>query len=440
VAGGVFAQQGEWSLSGMLEIGTRVDFDPQPDVDQNDPALVDGIAFNEYDGIQGKLAIGYNRDSINVGLAYSTMGGTTIDTTFDGENFKGQLKVNGLTELIANSSYNSTNLDRLWGEFKFIDGMITLVPAFNSPDTEYWVSDKTGTLGGANARQDWKTAGGNPFGNGDTFTKVNHKNYLLAGAEIGALGFGIKIPDLFTPDNGAWASYGTKTGNASSGKFIDSSIRQIIFGVSFEQSPFEFAAQFYIEKYGIYFGGKFFAGPITVGLSFMGELDGDGKKYTDAAGNVIAANDADPKFIKIGGGVDYDGSGFGAGLKVFYSRDDDVIRVANVITGKTNYYWSEIGVEPYFFYDAIPSHLQFRLDAGMFFLTKTDGNDSAKGTVWALQPQLAWNFLGTGAATGYYNIDTGIFFRYRLAGADLRDDFNQNLSANILDVIFKWSF
>jgi hypothetical protein len=331
--------------------------------------------------------------------------------------------------------------------------MITLVPAFNSDDTEYWVSDKVGTLGGVTGLQNWKTINANAFLTGDTFTKVDHHTYLMAGAEIGALGFGIQIPNLFFPNNGAWASYGTLTGQnpdkwspnpddpyrvaaTPSGKFIDDSIRHIIFGVSFEQSPFEFAAQFYVEKYGIYFGGKFFAGPITVGLSFMGELDGDGKPYKDASGTVIAANDADPKFLKIGGGVDYEGSGFGAGLKLFYSRDD----VVDGTGAKTDIYMTEIGVEPSFFYDAIPSHLQFRLDAGMFFVNVTDGDDSIKGTVWALQPLLAWNFLGTGASTGYYSIDTGIFFRYRLVGADLRDDFGQNFSTNFLDVIFKWSF
>jgi hypothetical protein len=402
-------------------------------------------------------------------LGFATYGENYIDTTFTNDTFRGQFKVDGLMELITNSAYDGDtwkpwsiwgNINRLWGEFKFIDGMITLVPAFSSPENEYWVSDKTGTL---IDRMDyvsgWKTKR-DAFGDGNTFTYVDHANYLMAGAEIGALGFGVMIPNLFAPNHGAWAGWNAATGqnpvklngegdpvgvdmgswfaDNPSGKFIDNSIRQIILGVSFEQSPFEFAAQFYIENYGIYFGGKFFAGPITVGLSFTGVLDGDGKPYTDGAGNVIAANDADPKFLIIGGNVGYEGSGFGAGLKAFYQRDDQLSGTG----AKTDFYLSTVGVEPYFFYDAIPSHLQFRLDAGMFFLTLTDGSDSKKGTVWALQPLLVWNFLGTGASTGYYSVDTGIFIRYRIANADLRDEFGAAAlgSVNFLDVVFKWGF
>jgi hypothetical protein len=112
---------------------------------------------------------------------------------------------------------------------------------------------------------------------------------------------------------------------------------------------------------------------------------------------------------------------------------------------------STIGVEPFFFYDAIPTHLRFALDVGFYFLNDTDGGDSSeKVTVWAFQPQIYWNFLGTGAGT-YWSYDTGIMIRYRMANADTRDlthfgpvrwtgDPAVNNSVNFLDVVFKWGF
>ena len=445
VAGGVFAQEGEWSLSGMLEIGTRLDLDPNPDQDgtvnaEDKKATVDGIAYFDYDKIRGNLSIGYTKGDVHVGLGYSTAIGTSVDVAFSGEAFQGQFAIDNLVDIIAGNAglQNSGNsdhkmyygwsgpygVDRLWGEFKFIDGMVTLVAAANSPDTEYWNSDKTGVP--KNVATKW-TSAANPFGDEGTFTKVDHHNYFLTNVELGALSFGVQVPNMFFWAAN-WASI-QKTGT----KFVDDALKQTILGVKFEQSPFEFAAQFQLETYGIYFGGKFFAGPITVGLSFIGVLDGDGQKRESAP------NDADPQTLSIGGRVDYAGDGFGAGLKAFYGKDEYPYKS---VTPGSNFYLTTIGIEPFFFYNAIPSHLQFRLDAGMYFFNETDGNASEKGTVWALQPQIFWNFLGTGAPGGYYEFPTGILIRYRLANADLRefDVYSYNHSANFLDIIFKWGF
>ena len=457
VAGGVFAQQGEWSVSGGIAIGTRVDFDPDPDVDdiKLDPALVDGISDQEWDRLHGNLEIHYVRDSFNIGLGFATKGETFIDTSFNGESFRGQFKVDGLLALINNVAYNDDSLfsgyhadrgliNRLWGEFKFFDGIITLVPAYASPDTEYWASDKTGAF--KDKINPWKFVA-NPFGGGDTFTKVDHDNYLLADVGLGALSFGVMVPNLFLPDNGGWASYGKKTGNAASTKFIDGTLKQMKLGVKFEQSPFEFAAQFKLDSYGVYFGGKFFAGPITVGLSFMGILDGDGQDV---------GADADPKQVKIGGKVEYAGDGFGGGLQAFY-ESKELGMITNLVE---NFSLTTIGVEPSFFYDAIPSHLRFKLDAGIYFFNETDGNNSIKATAWALQPAIFWNFLGTGATDSFWWGGTGIIVRYRLANADVREltQFASprseswetppnaitgpatNNSVNFVDVIFRWCF
>ena len=459
LAGGVFAQEGSWSIGGSVEIGARIDFDPQADVDNeatDDPALVDGIAYNSWDAMHGGLSLGYSRDSIYIGLGFNTIRQTSVSVSFDGEAFRGNFEMTDiLGGILSGGPGGMPFVKRLWGEFKFFDGVVTLLAAYRNADTEYWVSDKTGTFDGTNYRghgddsyyiTGWKRA--TPFDDGATFTHNDSwmgNDLLVASAALGGLDFGVLVPNIF-PHVGMWSgddysTYGGAGGiygnsnanppntdvnawNFDGNEFVKHVLKKSILGLSFSQSPFEFAAQFQLAEYGIYFGGRFFAGPVTVGLSFTGVLDGDGQDV---------GADADPTLIKIGGKVNYDGSGFGGGLKGFYSRIN--------AGGGSDYYFSNFGVEPYFFYDAIPSHLRFTLDAGFYFLNGSDGNDSEKETVWALQPQIFWNFLGTGAGT-YWSYNTGIMIRYRLANVDLRDVSygGYNYGANFLDIVFKWGF
>jgi len=94
---------------------------------------------------------------------------------------------------------------------------------------------------------------------------------------------------------------------------------------------------------------------------------------------------------------------------------------------------TQIGVEPGFFYNVIPTHLFFRTDIGFYFTNVYNGsekNNEASKVNWAVRPQLIWNFLGTGAANGYYGFNTGMLFRYVL----LSD------SINALDIAFKFAF
>jgi len=459
VAAGVFAQEGEWSIYGDVEIGTRLNFDPDPDVDgKDDPAVVDGIAYWDWDKQHGKLGIGYSRGIANIGLTLLSEGDAVFDLAFNGDNYKGQFSFANLIAVLSGNGggygwWGNDTINRLWGEYKFVQGLVTVQAAVSSADTQYWVSDTTGTfkdtalaryntgdgtvgsgLGNDGVyKSGWRSVT-EPFGGGSTFTKVDHHNYLLLGADISSLSFGVMLPNLFIPlhtdpwgAGGAvdsWANYETRTD--LSPELLAHALPYTVIGVKFAQSPFEFAAQFNMAHYGVYFGGQFFAGPITVGLSFMGVLDGSRDEAYD------------PKQIKIGGKVGYSASLFGAAISGFYSRDE-VPYIPN------DTYQSVIGVEPYFYYDAIPSHLRFQLDMGMYFVNEI--NDTAdtkeKAVVWAMQPQVFWNFTGTGAAT-YWGFGTGVIVRYRFASADFRDkgvttDTNNN-SANFLDVAFKFSF
>jgi hypothetical protein len=463
MAGGVFAQQGDWSIGGSVEVGTRLDFDPQPDVDgADDPALVDGIAYWDWDQPRGLLDIGYSRGIVNVGVRLNSKADAVFDVAFNGDEFKGQFKVNNPLQALSGSGGDTgwwgPTIERLWGEYKFVNGIVTIQAANSSPDTEFWVSDKTGTFfdtqlasypsgsgdtsGAKDLRVSSNLGSDNPyytgwktniiFDKGQTFTKVDHHNYLLIGADVSSISFGIIVPNLFIAKT-AWANYSSDPTMNYGTELLAHSLPYTVLGIKFSQSPLEIAAQFQMKNYGAYFGGKFFAGPITVGLSFTGVLDANGND---------AANDSDPKQIKIGGRVDYNGGAFGGGIKGFYSRDG-VPYDAPGLDG----YVSIVGVEPTFFFNAIPSHLRFNLDLGMYFLSDinetTGAEKKQKEVIWAVQPQVFWNFLGTGATDSYWgDFQTGVILRYRLAVADLRefDLVGSKQGANFLDVVFKLSF
>jgi len=443
VAGGVFAQESNWNVWGDVEIGTRLNFDPNPDLDNDDPATVKGIGYNEYGAINGKINIGYyGKEGLSVYLFFNTRADTGLGFDFNGNNFRGKIEFgNFLANIINEDKSDGATVNALWGEYGFFDGIVTLMAAYWGPDETYWESNTTGALG-PNKKNMWNATAYNgsadPFQEGWTWGNVKEGKVqgLVTRVELGALNFGVIVPGLFVPWSSGWGYEPTEViPYNKQAKFVDNTLKKAILGVKFDQSPFEFAAQFQLENYGIYFGGKFFAGPITVGLSFMGMLDGDGRKSD------VAPNDADPQALKIGGKVEYDGGIFGVGLKGFYERDErDYKYVGSTVS---DFYLSTIGVEPFFFYDAIPSTLRFKLDAGMYFFSETDGNAAEKATVWALQPQLFYSLNGTGSMGGGYpwGWGTGILIRYRLANADLREfTALKNYSANFLDFVFCWNF
>ena len=441
VAGGVFAQQGTWSLSADVEIGTRLNFDPDPEQDgDDDKAIVAGIAYNDWDALRGNLSIGYARGNAFVGLLINTNHETRFTTTFEGDAFRAKFQFNNFMSILRGQVWGSTepaalygqggpipDLHRMWGEYKFFDGMVALEAAFRSDELEFWTSDKTAAYGERQTEYYDMWYNRPIYDDAYTFTYVDRSNYLRAGADVNALSFGIILPNLFSFAD-YWAPWGIEQGITDI-ELVEDVIKQAVLGVKFDQSPLEFAAQFALQTYGVYFGGKFTTGPIAVGISFMGDLDGD---------TIAEGQDADPLHMRFGGRFEYNGDGFGGGIKAFYDMDEVPYKQDDP---GSEWYLTTIGIEPFLFYDAIPSHLRFALDIGFYFFNETNGNDSTKTTVWSLQPQLFWNFLGTGAGS-YWSYNTGIMIRYRMANADFRDYtqqvVNANNSVNFLDVVFKW--
>jgi hypothetical protein len=465
VAWGVFAQDGSWRLSGNVEVGTRLNFEPTPGDDNtdNDKATAGGATYNGWDTPRGRFALVYgtfvNDGALSVGLKFNTRSGGEENEPFfsyNGENFSFSTALFGNQLLVAGGHWDgggaisSKYVKRLWGEYKFVNGLVTLHAAFKGEQTEYWISDTTAGSGklatgfyNSDPGQGTEFAGGrlqsgrtnhtNFFGKPSTFTYTDSDgaNYLLANLSLNSINFGLLIPNLLGSQNSNY--YQTPNGEymrTQGGELVEDVLKESVFGVKFSMAPIEFAGQFKLRDAGAYIGAKFFAGPLTVGASFSGILG----PTEDDNGN---AND---KFIKIGGDLNFNGGVFAAGLAASYEKSSD-FHDASIFD-------TLLRIQPRFSYNVIPSHLCFALDAGFYFLNRTNDDETLKDMVWAVQPQLFWTFLGTGARNGYgwagpfyQGGPTGFIARYRVFSAPSVDfrggEFQER---NYLDVIFQFNF
>jgi hypothetical protein len=396
-ATGVFAQDGEWSLGGNVEIGAIVDFT------QDSGIPVEGSTYNvPYEGwgpIHGFLSIGYNLDQLKTSIGISSQRDNLLQASlsYDAGNYALAAEIRPFQWGTAEYSSNVIKEQRLWGYYKFLNDMVKLEAAYSSADNGdgLWTSDKTAAFiwgSSAIAYDPWK--------GGDTFAKADGATYLLTDVSLSNLEFGIRLPNIF-PNH--------QMGNTGALDLLDDVMKEAIVGLKFNMQPIEVAAQFQMGNYGVYFGGKWFIGPVTAGLSFTGILDPD-----------------DPfKKMRFGGGVEYNPGVFGATIKAFYG-------LAGTRSNRT----TQVGIEPGFFYNVIPSHLQFRTDVGFYFSGGRVSDAKQDLEVgWAVQPQLFWNFLGTGAGT-YWSYGTGLIVRYRLVA----DEQGAMGKVNAFDVNFKFSF
>jgi hypothetical protein len=442
VATGVFALDGDWSMNGAAEIGTTVDFDKTP-------ATIWGSGYNyTYKGwgpINGYLNLGYNWDSFSSGIKLQNRDWDPIGAWFewDGENYKFSADVN-LGALITKSlsfsiygadtpSYQDPDASannnaagdgifgRLWGYYKFLNGLVHLEVAYKARDNggdKLWQSDTTAAfnnLGGSRLKDSSNNTldqDGKWGIDRDTFSKVDHHQMLLANVVLSNLNFGIQFKDNLYAGNFYW--------HDGDPQLVRDVMKKIIIGFKFDMQPVEVAAQFRMGDYGVYFGGRWFIGPVTAGLSFTGILGSE-----------------NPKEMKFGGGVEYKPGVFGASINGYYALEKEAV------SGPAGR--SQIGIVPSFFYNVIPTHLRFQTDFGFYLNGGKNDDNSKKATevAWAVQPQLFWNFLGTGADDGYYGASggwsgraTGIIVRYRLVSG-VEDLISDNSK---LDVTFRWHF
>jgi hypothetical protein len=419
-ATGVFAQEGEWSLGGNVEIGALVDF-------TGDDIFVYGqtynIPYNGWGPIHGFLGVGYTRDALSLGLDFHSSQDDFLrgNVKYDAGNYALQWQSNLLTFFEGDTN----NHQRLWGYYKLLNEMVKLEVAVTSPDQEYWVSDKTAAFvrhlltipnnGGPIPSKWWagQALNDQPWATTKSFAWVDRGNYLLADVTLSSLEFGVMLPNVFGTGGGTQLGIDNDNKQGIAVNLLEGVMKNALIGFKFTMQPIEVAAQFQFGSYGVYFGGKWFIGPVTAGLSFSGILNPD---------------DPDKK-MRFGGGIEYNPGVFGAWVTGFYALD-----------GSTTSRNTQIGIEPGFFYNVIPSHLQFRTNVGFYFSGGKAGGDKKDLEVgWGVQPELFWNFLGTGAGS-YWAYGTGMIVRYRLLADGSAWGGGRMGKTNALDVNFKFSY
>jgi hypothetical protein len=365
VAGGVFAQQGTWSLSGFARVGAIVDFDPAT---ATVGANTDGD--NNWTN-RGRLDVDYKLGNLSTKIRFQVTGrvspeqstGVSLTANYDVGNFRAQV-VTDLSKLLGfgapfSGSFMATNykdlISELWGYYKLLGGLVHLEAAYAGRGDAWWESNTT---------------------YGDGFASLNDRGNsdggLLANVHIESLDFGIMVPAIF---------------RLGSRALVDDAVMKSVVGFKFVMAPVEFAAQFRFEKYGVYFGAKYTAGPVAIGLNFKGLMDGGD--------------------IGVGASADYTADLFGAGVGFKYQ-----LRATKYME-----------VNPNFWYKVIPDYFYFKTELGFHF---EEGD-----IIWSLTPQIAWNFLGNGAK-GYTDLATGIGARFNLK--------SNNTKASNLWVGFKWGF
>jgi hypothetical protein len=469
--------------------------------------------YGGWDGIRGLFGINYNRDVFGAGLTIdSNNGGEPLflgSLNAEGENYQFTAKAR-LDELING---NAPAIHQLFGNYSFLNGVFFLETAYirRWAGNDYWASDTTGAFRSWDGRSN-EVVGGKPFRTTDqadhnTFTMRDggaQSGYIAGDVRLQGLSFGLMMRDIFLSSQEFYVDDPTATGfvnvttkakikakyleglsmtaddwadlekqgnlDALTGNntlkdlyksyndvldllldygtvsvpmnFVDDVLKKMIFGVKFQMSPVEVAAQFLMEDYGVYIGGKWMFGPVTVGLSFMGILSEREIEKINLETYERQYKATENTHMKVGGGADYEADSFGFGIKGFYAIDGNKDKAKEIQI-------TEIGIEPGFYYNVIPSHLRFQLDTGFYFFGYTSegekngdkvkaltDSDGASTVQFALQPQLFWNFLGTGAG-GYGG--TGIALRYRIVGGDAKK-YNPIDLNNKFDVNFKYSF
>jgi len=430
-AGGVFAQ-GSWSIGARAEFGAYLNFiggDNGPTNSEGDDAAgVMGIAYwtpGGYDQPMAELYLNYNYEGLTTGLNFSTDEGIAASLSFSGENYN-FVAEKGLSNLFNGTS--SSDVDRLWGNYTMLNGMMLLEAAMKSQDTNFWNSAET-----VGEVFDWDYGFGfGSQGYGWGFASVDGHNYILADFSFSGLNFGVMIPNVFPyggiaggknpasgygdpndpPANledgwpghwgiGAPAGWGPPPFRYNS--FVEDCLEKLVFGISFNMQPIDVAMQFNLANYGAYIGANASFGAVTASLSFEGTFD----------------SDADQTIAGFAAGLEFNPGAFSAYLKggVHMLNDDNDVPMV-------------IGIRPGFSFNVIPSHMAITLDSGFWFQRDED-------FLWAFVPQLWWNFKGDGAFNSYYSRYVGPNYDGQWTGMVVRFIMAKD-EARSLDVVFRW--
>jgi len=400
VAGGVFAQ--EWSLSGGARVGAKVDFDsdlPQANIvkgtgDYDTHGGLDAV-YDRGDGLTVKLGFGVDAgDSGSIGatvhydgdnyalevaapIKFLLLSGVFVGDPAGPNDAKGNATVGGSQWLRGIGS-----IDKLWGYYNLLGGMVHLEGAFKGRDNEWWKSNDTAGTVGAN---------------------LNGSAGLLTNVNIGGLDFGILVPWFFGIKDKPLVRDPDPSPDGTPGALLSS-----IVGFKFVMEPIQVAAQFGFQDYQVYFGLKWTVVPdvLSVGGSFHG----------------IMKNSA----LAV------------AGVKVDYSQDVFGAAIAAKFGLKPKP--TMLDIEPSFWYKVLPETFYFKTTFGFTFYGKKDeaGTDIDYGITWRISPEISWNFLQDGAKP-YDKLATGMGVKFNLVSKNTKKDPSDTGTSN-LQVGFKWSF
>jgi hypothetical protein len=468
----LFAQdEGSWSVGGSGQVRTQIDFLPlfNDGIEDSRHAQVNSDVPDIGD-VRGNFSLTYGRGGLSTGLSFNQKGKINSTLTYNGANFQFNAE-QSLVDLLNGTQDSAYDYGKLWGFYKFLDGMIYLEAAAKGRDEQFWNS--SGTAGDSPAKE-----------YADAYLVLN-----VLPPQIEGLSFGFKLPNLFV----------IKPADRPK-DFMDEALRLMTFGVKYSSGPLGAAAQFGLRNYqGIADQGlnRFYAGAtykindqMSAEFAFLGDFWwGDvttfDKNRTDPGPLKTEAENLAK--IYIGLGFTYDASPLNASIKLRYFNEEATYGglggfnspytaaffIANAGGDPETDTLADVGlgglaiprhgiengklrIEPAVQYDVIPTTLRVKLGTlfelpfgdftysrvrvtkdtlkDMFGMSDDDAGKAYKAPqlYYEIAPEIQFNFLGTGAG----NTDTGFVARYRVRG--YAEAPSQTM--NSFDMVFKWKF
>ncbi|MDR1836335.1 MAG: hypothetical protein LBQ89_01615 [Treponema sp.] len=275
MAGGAFAQQGSWDISGSASVETKIDFD-------GDPLVAEGVSQGDH--TNGGVDITYKLNGLTASIGFHAFGGISGSAEYEGDNYK--FKVGGNLLEVDPAALNSSDVvaigtvspGDLWGYYKLVGGIVHLEAAWNGRGDSWWESDNTAP----------DLIGGFDFGWG----KLDGIDGVLVNIEIANLQAGVLAPHFF---------HTAASHDPDPAKILSGILNKVVVGFKIDMNPINFAAQFKAEDYGIYVGAEAKFAMLTFGISFIGTFLNE----TNAAAGLKIQYDADPisAWIKVAMGL-----------------------------------------------------------------------------------------------------------------------------------------
>jgi len=412
VAGGVFAQ-GSWSMNGNVELGATMDFfNTVTNAEGAENPSFYALDYKSKDDDGGvnraKLGLNYGRDGFGASLTFKSWNGLNAGMSYYGDRYS--LGANAKLYTLIGDTLAHEKADKLegaifdndlevFGTYTFLDGLVDLGVHVTHWISDPWLSDLSVKI------FDLEAVGFDV--QGDIYANFCCRSGIMAKFNFSGISFGamIRSEQKWNPIKSYFWNKDENNADLPSWDLYDQVLNKLILGMKFDLQPIEVAAQFNLERFGGYVGLKWtFTDAISAGLSFMGELKKPGATE-DSTGAVFGAN------------LTYATDAFGATIKGGYWHDSEDAAADDAYTGI-------VAIAPNIWFNAIPAHLQVKLDTRFEF-----GTD---GFGWEFIPGLTWNFKGTGAG----DWATGIGLHYTLAKTRTSEEINVN-NANIT---FCWNF